>query len=362
MTGTPDLLRRAEEVLFRVLALPEASRAAAVGEACRGDPALAAEVRSLLAHAGRVGGFLEAPALGADFALLPATAGGEADAPDAMIGQTVGRYRIQRRIASGGMGTVYLAQRADDQFTQRVAIKIVKRGMDSEEILRRFRAERQTLAALSHPNIARLLDGGAMGTGQPYLVMEYVEGEPIDEYCDRHRLSIADRLRLFLTVCDAVRFAHQNLVVHRDLKPGNILVNADAAPKLLDFGISKVIAPSESPRETAPEERRLTPEYASPEQVAGRLVTTTSDVYSLGVILYELLTGHSPYRFPTRTPAEIERVVVDEPTPAPSEIVARVEQPATGTALTPEGVSQARAATPDQLRRRLRGDLDTMLK
>jgi eukaryotic-like serine/threonine-protein kinase len=366
VTTTPELLRRAEEILFRVAALPEGERARVVEQACRGEPALASEVASLLAHAGRLGAFLEESALGTDFKLLPAIVRGGA-APDDMPGRTVGHWRIERRIASGGMGTVYLAQRADGQFTQRVAIKIVKRGMDSDEILRRFRAERQTLAALDHPNIARLLDGGATETGQPYLVMEYVEGEPIDEFCDRRRLGNVERLRLFLVVCDAVRYAHQNLVVHRDLKPGNILVTADGTPKLLDFGIATVIASGAPAHATSAQERRLTPEYASPEQVAGRAVATTSDVYSLGVILYELLTGHRPYQFPTRTPAEIERVVVDgPPATAPSDVVMRSETRrdpgrSDDTTITPGAVSSARAATPSQLRRRLRGDLDTIV-
>ena len=367
MTTTPELLRRAEELLFTLSSLPADQRARAAEDACRGEAALADEVRSLLAHADRLGTFLEEPALGTDFAVLPATARDEGGAEqDEMVGSTVGHYRIERRIASGGMGTIYLAVRADDEFTQRVAIKIVKRGMDSEEILRRFRAERQTLAALSHPHIARLLDGGATETGQPYLVMEYVEGLPVDEFCDARRLGNVERLKLFLLVCDAVSFAHRNLVVHRDLKPGNILVTADGTPKLLDFGISTVIASGATPRATAAQERRLTPEYASPEQVSGRIVNTTSDVYSLGVILYELLTGHRPYRFPTRTPTEIERVIVEGPTPLPSEAVTRTEtRPAlgggAGETISPETVSAARAATPEQLRRRLRGDLDTIV-
>ena len=367
MTTTPELLRRAEELLFTLSTLPPEQRSRAAEEACRGDAALAGEVRSLLAHADRLGAFLEEPALGTDCVLLPGTARDEGgEERDEMVGRAVGRWRIERRIASGGMGTIYLAARADGEFTQRVAIKIVKRGMDTEEILRRFRAERQTLAALVHPNIARLLDGGATETGQPYLVMEYVEGLPIDAYCDARRLGNAERLRLFLLVCDAVSFAHRHLVVHRDLKPGNILVTDDGIPKLLDFGISTVIASGAPPRATSAHERRLTPEYASPEQVTGRIVNTTSDVYSLGVILYELLTGHRPYHFPTRTPAEIERVIVEGPTPPPSEAVTRTEtRPAlgggAGETISPESVSATRAATPEQLRRRLRGDLDTIV-
>jgi serine/threonine-protein kinase len=360
VTAEHDLFRRAEEVFLRVTALPEAGRAAAIDDACRADAALAREVCSLLDHARRMGSFLEEPALGADFG-LPSQ---DSWTADDLSGQLVGRYRLERCIGWGGMGTVYLATRADAEFSQRVAIKLVKRGMDSDEILRRFRAERQTLAALHHPNIALLLDGGVTDSGQPYLVMEYVEGEPIDRYCDRHRLPVEARLALFLTICDAVRHAHQNLVIHRDLKPANILVSRDGIPKLVDFGIAKLIAPGERPHATTPQERRLTPEYASPEQVTGRPVTTSSDIYSLGVILYELLCGHQPYRFPTRTPAEIERVVADGTASLPSEAVTRVEGNAPDDArvvVTPDGVGQARSARPDALARRLRGDLDTIV-
>ena len=355
MTAEDDLFRRAEELFLRVTALPEAGRAAAVDEACRSDSALAREVRSLLDHAREMGSFLEEPALGADFGLTSPD-------DDDLTGQLVGRYRIERCIGSGGMGTVYLGTRADAEFHQRVAVKLVKRGMDSDEILRRFRAERQTLAALHHPNIALLLDGGVTDAGQPYLVMEYVEGEPIDRYCDRHRLTVEARLALYLTICDAVRHAHQNLVIHRDLKPANILVSRDGIPKLVDFGIAKLIAPGERPHATTPQERRLTPEYASPEQVTGRPVTTSSDIYSLGVILYELLCGHQPYRFPTRTPAEIERVVADGTATRPSEAVTRVEREADAQRdVTPDGVGHSRSVRPEALARRLRGDLDTIV-
>jgi serine/threonine-protein kinase len=361
VTAGLDLFRRAEELFLRVIALPEAERASAVDEACRGDSALAREVHSMLEHARRMGGFLEEPALGADFGLPSQQAWTAED----LTGQLVGRFRLERCIGSGGMGTVYLASRADAEFSQRVAIKLVKRGMDSDEILRRFRAERQTLAGLHHPNIALLLDGGVTDSGQPYLVMEYVEGEPIDRYCDRHRLPIEERLALFLTICDAVRHAHQNLVIHRDLKPANILVSRDGIPKLVDFGIAKLIAPGERPHATMPQERRLTPEYASPEQVTGRPVTTSSDIYSLGVVLYELLCGRQPYHFPTRTPAEIERVVAEGTAPLPSQVVTRVERierrDDAGEPLTPDGVGHARSVRPDALARRLRGDLDTIV-
>lgn len=360
--GTPvvtsDQWARVERAFFQVVQAPHARRDEALRAACGDDAALRREVESLLAHEEPPPGFLEDPALGAGFALSH-------DAPDDLIGRLVGHYRIERRVASGGMGTVYQAVRADGQFDQRVAVKIVKRGMDSEEIVRRFNLERRTLAGLNHPHIARLLDGATMPDGRPYLVMEFVDGAPIDRYCDERRLSTEQRLRLFLTVCDAVRFAHQNLVVHRDLKPGNVLVDSHGTPKLVDFGIAKVLAGAGSGEITLPHERRLTPEYASPEQVAGRSLTTASDIYSLGVILYELLSGHRPYRFETRTAAEIERVVCHQAPLAPSQAVTRVEtRVLTGGRaaenITPESVSQVRNDTPVRLRRRLRGDLDTI--
>jgi serine/threonine-protein kinase len=355
-----DRFLRAEELFLRVISLPESDRTIALEEARRTDPALEREVHALLEHASRMDGFLEEPVLGADFAVAPK----KARVPEDMTGRLVGAYRLERCIGSGGMGTVYLAARAEAEFSRRVAIKLVKRGMDSDEIMRRFRAERQTLAALHHPNIAVLLDAGVTDSGQPYLVMEYVEGEPIDRYCDRHHLSVEARLALFLAICDAVRHAHQNLVVHRDLKPANILVKLDGIPKLVDFGIAKLIAPGGRPHATSPQELRLTPEYASPEQVAGGPVTTSSDIYSLGVILYELLCGRPPYRFPTRTPAEIERVIALVEAPPPSETVTRVERTereGDGDASTSDGVAQARSVRPDVLTRRLRGDLDTIV-
>jgi serine/threonine-protein kinase len=345
---------RAEGILSEVLGLPEAARAAAALRLCGDDAELAAELGSLLEHSARVGDFLEQPALGTDFVLLPAEAHTD-EGLDPLLGQTVGRYRIERRIASGGMGTVYLATRADEQFTQRVALKIVKRGMDTDEILGRFRRERQTLAALEHPNIARLIDGGATESGQPFLAMEFVEGEPIDLWCDARRLDIDARLELFLVVCEAVGYAHRNLVVHRDLKPGNILVTAEGMPKLLDFGIATVIEADGGRQVTAARDRRLTPEYASPEQVLGASVTTTSDVYSLGVILYELLGGGRPYHLATRTPADIQRAVAETLPLPPSEALRGFEP---GEA---QRAAAERHSAPAQLARRLRGDLDTIV-
>ena len=225
-------------------------------------------------------------------------------------GSTVGPYRLIRELARGGMGTVYLAERADGQFEQRVALKVIKRGMDSDEIHRRFLAERQILARLSHVHIARLLDGGVTNDGQPWFAMEYVEGVAITRHCDAQRLGARARLRLFEDVCEAVRYAHQNLIVHRDLKPSNILVTHEGGVKLLDFGIAKLL--DETPGEQSQIGtglRALTPEYAAPEQVLLDPITTATDVYALGAVLYELLTGRRAQAFNRPTPAEIERVI-----------------------------------------------------
>lgn len=362
---TSGFLQRVERAYFRVLEAPPGTREEELAAACGGDADVEREVRAMLAQSPSTAGFLDQPALGRDFVLL-ATPVSEADLRDDLVGTHVGPYRIVRRIASGGMGTVYDALRDDEHLTQRVAIKVVKRGMDSEDIVRRFRAERQTLAGLSHANIARLLDAGMTRDGRPYLAMEFVEGEPIDRYCDAHAMPTNDRVRLFRAACEAVRAAHQSLVIHRDLKPSNILVTHDGTPKLLDFGIAKVLTPTNGATMTLAEDRRLTPEYASPEQVRGDVITTTSDVYSLGVILYELLAGHPPYRFATRSIEEVVRVVCETSPLPPSQAIDRTYsdadpdtgEPTTVTALT---ISRTREGTPDRLRRRLRGDLDTIV-
>jgi serine/threonine protein kinase len=244
-----------------------------------------------------------------------------------------------------------------------VAIKLLSRGMDTSFIVRRFRNERQILASLDHPNIARLLDGGATDDGLPYFVMEYIDGVPLHEWCDAHRLSISERLQLFRKVCAAVHYAHQNLIVHRDLKPTNILVNAEGQPKLLDFGIAKLLSTGDGANAADPTitlYRMLTPDYASPEQVRGERITTASDIYSLGVILYELLTGHRPYRVATQTPSEIEEMVCLRDPDKPSTVIQKVED-VRGATLTPESVSKNRGGSPEKLRRRLRGDLDNMV-
>jgi serine/threonine protein kinase/tetratricopeptide (TPR) repeat protein len=266
------------------------------------------------------------------------------------------------------MAVVYLAERADDLYRKRVAIKMLKPGTKTDEILRRFRNERQALAELDHPNIVRLLDGGSTDEGLPYLIMDYVEGVRIDDYCDLHRLSITERLQLFRSVCFAVQYAHEALVIHRDLKPSNILITREGVARLLDFGIAKVLNPRWSPDATLTRTdwRPMTPEYASPEQVRGKPVTNATDVYSLGVLLYELLTGRRPYRVRPDSPVDLERFVCDEEPEKPSTAVRRIDEApshngSTRTLITPELVSEARAIWPADLRRCLRGDLDTIV-
>jgi tetratricopeptide (TPR) repeat protein len=279
----------------------------------------------------------------------------------------VGGYAIKRVIGQGGMGIVYLAAREGEDFSRIVALKVVKRGMDTNEIVRRFTLERQLLSGLNHPNIAALLDGGTTDDGRPYFVMEHVEGQPIDRYCDDNRLSISQRVTLFRKVCAAVHHAHQNLIVHRDLKPGNILITKEGEPKLLDFGIAKVLNPgiAQIAELTGPELRLMTPEYASPEQVRGDPITTASDVYALGVLLYELMTGRRPYRFRTRLQQEIARVICESDPERPSTVVTRIEtlQQASGDArtITPDEVARSREDDPLRLRRRLAGDIDDIV-
>jgi serine/threonine-protein kinase len=359
---TPEKWKQVTKLLEAALELAPGERAAFLGEACQEDPSLRGEVEALLSSDYEAEGFLHDLLEGAT-ALL----GGSEPAP--VEGSIIGSYKVVRELGRGGMGTVYLAGRADDTFKKRVAIKLIKRGMDTEDVLRRFRNERQILASLDHLNIARLLDGGTTDQGLPYFVMEYIEGQPIDQYCDERRLTTAERLQLFRTVCAAVHYAHQNLVVHRDLKPSNILVTAEGVVKLLDFGIAKLLNPDLFARTavaTGQWSRPMTPDYASPEQARGRNITTASDTYSLGVILYELLTGHRPYRIKSYTPQEIERVICKEQPEKPSTAVCRVEtwpglDGATQIALSPEEVSRTREGQPEKLRRKLAGDLDNIV-
>jgi serine/threonine protein kinase/tetratricopeptide (TPR) repeat protein len=355
---TPEDWQRLKSLLDGALQKEAGAREAYLLEACGDDAVMLARAESLIASSEESWAGLEGGASG----LTEREEGPR-------TGERIGAYEILEEIGHGGMGTVYLGRRADEEFRQRVAIKLVRRGMDTDFVLRRFRHERQILAGLDHPHIARLLDGGATGDGRPYFVMEYVEGQPLLDYCDSHRLSIGERLKLFLDVCSAVQFAHQNLVVHRDIKPANVLVTAEGMPKLLDFGIAKVLNPelfSATVDRTASVLRLMTPDYASPEQVRGEPITTATDVYSLGVVLYELLTGHRPYRVESAEPGEVARVVCEQVPEKPSIAVTRVEKvPAAEgseeTTLTAESVSQAREEEPQKLRRRLQGDLDNIV-
>ena len=283
-------------------------------------------------------------------------------------GLRIERYELLRELGHGGMGTVYLATRADDVYHKRVAIKVVRHGAAGGEVVRRFRQEREILAMLDHPNIARLLDGGSTTNGLPYFVMDYVAGQPIDCYCDKGRLAVGERLKLFSTVCAAVEYAHQHGVVHRDLKPSNILVNEEGVVKLLDFGIAKLVhaeADGATTLLTGDGLRIMTPEYASPEQVKGENVGVATDLYSLGVILYELLTGHRPYRMRTRLTHEVMRVICEEEPTRPSAVVNTIEERSMekqeATTITPQTVSRMRETTPEALRRGLVGALDNIL-
>jgi len=308
-----DRWEKIEDLFHRAADLAPADRGALLDSACAGDPALREEVESLLAADAEPEGVMEAAVAEAAQDLR-----GDTEEAAARVGERIGPYAIVGLIGKGGMGAVYRAVR-EDEFRMDVALKLLKRGTDTEASLRRFRKERQILAALQHPNIARLLDGGATEDGLPYFAMEYVEGRPLLEYSAS--LSIRQRLELFRSVCGAVQYAHQHLIVHRDLKPGNILVTADGTPKLLDFGIAKLVDPESTGAEmtlTVAGARVLTPDYASPEQVRGEPITIASDIYSLGVVLYELLTDRRPHHLDTYSPLEIERAICREEPKKPS--------------------------------------------
>jgi non-specific serine/threonine protein kinase/serine/threonine-protein kinase len=331
---------RVKQLFEAVADLAPNERASVLRDECDGDTALRREVESLLESDSQSDDFIEQPVLEIPRDLFP-------EAPDeSLAGRQFGAYQIIREIGRGGLGAVYLAARADDEYRKEVAIKLVRRGLDTDDILRRFRNERQILAQLDHPNIARLIDGGTTDEGLPYFVMEYVNGEPIGAYCDAHSLGTTERLNLFRKVCAAVTYAHQNLVIHRDLKPSNILIAADGEPKLLDFGIAKLLGQDEEAlAQTITGQRVMTPEYASPEQVKGDKIMTTSDVYSLGVLLYELLTGRRPYRLKTRSADEIARAISEQEPERPSTAATKVDHP------------QSSILNP----RSLRGDLDNIV-
>jgi eukaryotic-like serine/threonine-protein kinase len=315
MNDRPDRLDwdRIHELFADALELAPTARRAFLDAACAGQPEVRAELDSLLAAHELAGTFLSEA--GAGPGGLPPLA------TPPLEGERVGPWRVLRLLGRGGMGAVYLAERADGEYQRQVALKLVKRGMDTDAVLRRFLEERQILARLEHPGIARFLDAGATGDGRPYFVMERIDGQPLIRFCDERGLGLEARLHLFCDVCRAVQYAHQNLVVHRDLKPSNILVTANGQVKLLDFGIAKLVAGdgfAEATTLTVEGIRPLTPEYAAPEQLRGEPVTTAADVYSLGAVLYELVTGRTPYRTERRAPEEMLRAVAAGEPPPPS--------------------------------------------
>jgi serine/threonine protein kinase/tetratricopeptide (TPR) repeat protein len=347
---------RVKEVLGLALEVPPAERAALLDVLCIDEPEVRAEVESFLSAESAAAPFYERLAAGAV---------GHAEPVDPHVGAHLGPYLIERLIGHGGMGAVYLARRTDD-FEHSVAIKMIRRGMDSDLVVRRFRHERQILASLNHPHIARLFDGGSAPEGLPYFVMEYVAGTPIDRYADDHRLTTSGRLRLCLAVLDAVQHAHDHHIVHRDLKPSNVLVTVDGQPKLLDFGIAKIFdAEADGDSTMTSLARPMTPDYASPEQILGHPITPATDVYALGLLLYELLTGHKPFRFTAHTPEEKSRAICEQDPERPSTAIGRTEATklASGTAetRTPFSVSATRDGSPDALRNQLSGPLDAIV-
>ena len=368
MTGarTPppnDLRETIAEIFAEALERPAAERAAFLDAACGDELAVRAEVESLLAAHDRAEGLLD----GHPDPAWVAEALDDVGRP-AAAGERFGPYVVLRELGHGGMGAVYLAERVDGQFEQQVALKLVRDPAGSAGLVGRFLRERRILARLAHPNIARLLDAGVSEDGRPFLAMEYVDGTPITHYCDERGLDLDARLRLFLDACAAVSYAHRSLVVHRDLKPGNILVAADGSLKLLDFGIAKLLEPdtaTDAATLTVAGFQMLTPEYAAPEQVRGEPVTTATDVYGLGAVLYELLSGHRPRRFHRRTLAEVARVLSETHPEPPSSATTREAPGEGGTdhvgAQGPVRIAEARGTTPEHLRRRLSGDLDAIV-
>jgi non-specific serine/threonine protein kinase/serine/threonine-protein kinase len=353
---TPDQWREIRDLLAVLIELPAKDRSAYLEEACHGDASLRAELESLIsAHEIADAGHFERLPLPTD---LKEESQSDVEPVCEFVGRRIGAYRIEAEIGRGGMGQVFRARRADDRFSKEVAIKLLDRSTISERSLQLFRHEREILANLEHSNIARLLDAGESEEGVPYFVMEYVDGDPLDVYCDAHRLTIEQRLRLFLKVCAAVHYAHQNLVIHRDLKPANILVSQRGEPKLLDFGIAKIDNANANTR-TLTAWRALTPAYASPEQLLGRPLNIATDIYSLALVLYELLTGRYAYGERQSAP-ELQRAIVEEDPQRLSAAVFRSPADA-GEGATAEKISDARQATPQKLSSVLRGDLESIV-
>ena len=342
---TPEKWLKIKWIVQSAMEKPEGERHQFAAEECGDDDALLFEVNALIASHAEAEELFESPAFDALSNLV------DDSTHNSLIGHVVGSYRLEEEIGRGGMGTVYLAARADEAFEKKVAIKVIKRGLDTDEIVTRFKHERQILAVLDHPNITRLLDGGSTEEGLPYLVMDHVAGLPLNVYSDKHQLSIKQRLEIFLQICSAISYAHKNLIVHRDLKPSNILVVEDGTPKLLDFGIAKLLANNGANLtvdRTVNAFRAMTPEYASPEQLSGQVVTTSSDIYSLGVVLYQLLTGYHPYKLTTKSAEEISRILTETSPTKPSSVCRS------------RGIKVA-VRDPDTIVRTLQGDLDNII-
>ncbi|HXV76569.1 MAG TPA: serine/threonine-protein kinase [Candidatus Polarisedimenticolaceae bacterium] len=361
-----DRWRRADALFDAALDLPPAERDAFLDRECGEDRPLRRLVGRLLGNDAPTVGFELTPdGVGRAPLLYPIDDGSSVEEADEVLpsGVVVDRYRIVRELGRGGMAVVYLAERADGQFEQQVALKLIKRGTDTDQVVRRFAQERQMLAAVNHPNIAKLLDGGATAEGRPYFVMEYIEGEPIDAFCDVRRLDVEQRLGLFLKVTDAVSHAHRNLVVHRDLKPSNILVTGDGEVKLLDFGIARYVSDGgeDDPALTRTGVRVMTPAYASPEQVRGDPVTTASDVYQLGLLLFRLLAGRSPYVIDGGSAESLQRAICQTAPPRPSATLAAAGGSTGAKPDSADAISRRRGTTLAALKRRLAGDLDTVV-
>lgn len=360
---TPERWKQIEELFHEALDLGDAERRHLLSK--KADPALKREVEKLLDQFDDASSFIEQPLYDSDKGGVLSYLLSDAES-DPMVGSILGSYRIEREVGRGGMGAVYEASRADGEFRLRVAIKVVKRGVDTDFVLRRFRNERQILAALDHPFITRLIDGGTTSDGRPYFVMEFVDGHALYRHCDKRRMSTRDRVQLFTRICEAVEYAHKKRVIHRDLKPSNIVVSEDGSPRLLDFGIAKLLDPdlaSETLQPTATALRMMTVDYASPEQIRGEKVSYSTDVYSLGVILFELLTGHRPYHVKSRSPHDVARAICDEEPAMPSRVVGGIEDtpavPVSPRAVTLTGlgdIGQSQVASND-----LEGALDNIV-
>jgi serine/threonine protein kinase len=353
----PEDWQKFNEIVLDALALDRAVREKFVEDACAGSPEMRIEAKSLLKGELGADNFFESPA-----AISYAGFFGKDEEPEALVGQKIGNYQIEREIGGGGMGAVYLATRTDGKFAQRVAVKMLRREFNVGKIRRRFNVEKEIQAKLSHPNIARLIDAGMTGDGVPYLVMEYIEGEPIDVFCRENALALNERLKLFNRICDAVTFAHRNLIIHRDLKPSNILVTKDGKPKLLDFGISKLLdAQATSDEHTTTLLGAMTPQYASPEQIRGASITTATDIYSLGVILFKILTDNFPYDFKNKTNGNLLKTITDTEAISPSAAV--IEAARRGDAADELYDSRKISASPSHQvsASELRGDLDNII-